>query len=201
MAKIILRNPSSVHLFKLIGSLFFLFSFVVADQAFAITTEVGTSYGRKKTTFDQNNFSDMESITGSLSFYFLEKLAFEMSYTEATGLRQEYVLGNKQLTYQKTTVVGGDLILILLDKTSPIQPYIKGGAARITRRQEIKYATLDPIIVEPEIAIVPSYGAGMKIAIASGFGIRLSYDVWKTPVGDGTTSDDTNIRAGVTFMF
>ncbi len=124
-----------------------------------------------------------------------------MSYTEATGLRQEYVLGNKQLTYQKTTVVGGDLILILLDKTSPIQPYIKGGAARITRRQEIKYATLDPIIVEPEIAIVPSYGAGMKIAIASGFGIRLSYDVWKTPVGDGTTSDDTNIRAGVTFMF
>jgi len=167
----------------------------------ALTSEVGASYGAKKTTFDRNNFSETESITGSLSFYFLEKLAIEMSYTEAIGVRQEFVLGNKQLTYQKTTVVGGDLIVILMDKTNVIQPYIKGGAARITRKQEIKYASLDPIIVEPEIAFVPSYGAGLKIAIATGFGIKLSYDVWKTPVGDGSTSDDTNIRAGLTFMF
>lgn len=173
----------------------------MTELSSAMTTEVGASYARKKTTFDQNNFSDTESITGSLSFYFMEKLAFEMSYTEATGLRQEYILGNKQLTYQKTTVIGGDLIVILMDKTSFIQPYVKGGAARITRRQEIKYASLDPIVVEPEIALVPSYGAGLKISIGNGMGIRLSYDVWKTPVGDGTTSDDTNIRAGVTFMF
>jgi opacity protein-like surface antigen len=177
----------------------FLICLILSPQAFALTTEVGVSYAQKKTTFNQDNYITTEAITGSLSLYFYERIAAEFSYTEATGLREEMVMGNKQVTYQKTGILGADLILILLDRTSVIQPYIKGGVARITRKQEIKVANLDPIKIEPEPALVPSYGAGVKIAITPTFGIKLSYDVWKTPVGDGTTTDDSQIRAGVTF--
>jgi hypothetical protein len=167
----------------------------------AITTELGVSYAQKKTTFNQDNFILTESITGSISFYFFERIATEFSYTEAVGLREELVVGNKQVTYQKTGILGADLILILLDRSYFIQPYVKGGAARITRKQEIKVANLDPIRIEPDPAIVPSYGAGVKIAITQTFGVKLSYDIWKTPVGDGTTTDDSQMRAGVTMTF
>lgn len=187
-------------MFKIASLLFFflLLFFISAPQANALTTEIGISYAQKKTTFNQDNYISTESISGSTSFYFFEKVALELSYTEATGLRQEVVMGNKQVTYQKTSVVGADLILILLDRGYFIQPYIKGGMAHISRKQEIKVANLDPIKVEPDPAVVPSYGAGVKIAITETFGVKFSYDIWKTPVGDGTTTDDSQIRAGVT---
>ncbi len=171
------------------------------SKSSAITTELGISYAQKKTTFNQDNFITTESLTGSVSFYFFERIAAEFSYTEAVGLREELVVGNKQVTYQKTGILGADLIFILLGREYFLQPYIKGGAARITRKQEIKVANLDPIKIEPDPATVPSYGAGVKIAVTPTFGIKLSYDVWKTPVGDGTTTDDSQMRAGVTMTF
>jgi hypothetical protein len=167
----------------------------------AITTELGVSYAQKKTTFNQDNSIVNESITGSMSLYFFERVATEFSYTEATGLREELVMGNKQVTFQKTGILGADLILILLGRSYFIQPYVKGGAARITRKQEVKVANLDPTRIEPNPAIVPSYGAGVKISLTQTFGVRLSYDIWKTPVGDGTTTDDSQMRAGVTMTF
>lgn len=176
-------------------------TFLCVYEAGAITTELSVSYAQKKTTFNQDNFITTESITGSVSFYFFERIATEFSYTEATGLREELVVGNKQVTYQKTGILGADLILILLERTYFIQPYVKGGVARITRKQEIKVANLDPIKIEPDPAMVPSYGAGVKIAITQTFGVKLSYDIWKTPVGDGTTTDDSQMRAGVTMTF
>ena len=180
-----------------------LFALIVFFQkpGHAITTELGVSYAQKKTTFNQDNYILTESITGSISLYFFERIATEFSYTEAIGLREELVMGNKQVTYQKTGILGADLILILIDRSYFIQPYVKGGAARITRKQEIKVANLDPTRIEPDPALVPSYGAGVKISITQTFGVRLSYDIWKTPVGDGTTTDDSQMRAGVTMTF
>lgn len=181
-----------------------IFVALFSHSSFALVTEVGAQYGRKKTSFDADNYLDSESMTGSLSFYFMEKIAFEVSYTDARGIRKEKVVSGstnlEQTVVQKTVVIGGDLIFVLADRKSFLQPYVKGGAAQITRRQEMKINNLDTVVLEPESATVPSYGAGVKIAITDTFGIKVSYDAWQTPIGAGAVTNDSQIRAGVNFM-
>jgi opacity protein-like surface antigen len=186
---------------KLVFALTILF---FSLPSLALVTEIGIQYGRKKTSFDADNYTDSESITGSLSFYFMEKLAVELSYTDANAVREEKVVSSStsltQTVVQKTTVLGADLIFVLMDRKAFLQPYIKGGMAQITRRQEMKINTLNTIVIEPETATVPSYGAGLKIAITDTFGIKLSYDAWQTPIGGGTVTNDSQIRAGISLL-
>lgn len=181
----------------LIGLLIFL----TAMPSMALYTELGVNYGRKKTTFDADNYLDSESMTGSISLYFLERLALELSYTEAVAKREEKAGTSdpKRSTTQKSTVMGADLILTFADRKALFQPYIKGGIAQIERHQSIKIEGQDAFTLTPETAAVPSYGLGIKIAVTESFGIKFSYDIWKTPIGDGNQTDDTSLRAGVTW--
>lgn len=183
-------------------ALFFLFS----ESAQALVTEVGLNYGRKRTSFDADNYFDSESITGSLSLYFMETIALELSYTSAVGVREEKLKSgttviSQQTVVQTTQVYGSDLIWVLASRKAMFQPYIKGGAAQIKRVQEVKVNSLQTYTLEPETAIVPSYGFGFKVALAQGFGVKVGYDAWQTPLGGGQVSQDASVRAGVTWMF
>jgi len=175
--------------------------FAFSSHAQAFYTELGLQYGQKKTTFDSDNYFTAESLTGSISLYFLERLALELSYTDANGVREEKANSTdpRRTTYQKSIVAGADLILMFADKKALFQPYVKGGAAQIKRRQEVKIEGQDSYIIEPADAVVPSYGVGLKIAMTETLGLKISYDVWKTPVDDGAQTDDTSIRAGITW--
>ncbi|MNJ92565.1 hypothetical protein D3C87_102380 [compost metagenome] len=181
-----------------------LLAFLITATALpslAMYTELGVSYGNRKTTFDANNFLEAESLTGSISLFFLERLALELSYTDAQSKREEKASPSdpKRLTLQKSQIYGADLILMFADRKSLLQPYIKGGLAQINRRQEVKIEGEDTFILAPESAAVPSYGLGLKIALTEGLNVKLSYDIWRTPVGDGTTTNDANLRAGITW--
>lgn len=182
---------------------FMVFFVFMADNCLAIFTELGASYGRKRTSFDSDNYFDSESITGSISFYFFEQVALETSYTDAKGIRQEKITTSQgpQTTtvIQTTQVTGADLILVLADRKARIQPYIKGGLAQINRKQEVKINTIS-YVLNPESATVPSYGAGFKIGITQNFGIKVSYDAWQTPIGGGSVTNDSQVRAGVTWV-
>lgn len=173
---------------------------VVTDSAMAFYAEFGMAYSRKKTSFDSNNYTDSESTTGSVSLYFMEKIAIEVSYTDASSVRQERISGNQYSTFQKTKVLGADLIYILADRKSTFQPYVKGGAAQLTRQQTIQVDSLDRELLEPETAVVPSYGVGFKVALTESLGIKVSYDAWKTPIGNSLSTDDSQIRAGLTWI-
>jgi hypothetical protein len=178
---------------------------IIAQDASALMTEFGVQYWRKKTSFDADNYLDSESLTGSISFYFMERLALELSYTDATAVREEKIYSGstviqQQTVVQVTNVIGADLIFVLSDRKAFLQPYIKGGAAQITRKQEVKVNNLNTYELDPEKAIVPSYGAGLKIAVTDTFGIKLSYDAWQTPIGGGTVTNDSQIRAGVSWL-
>lgn len=183
-----------------------LFATFYAQCSYALVTEVGLQYGRKKTSFDAKNSIDSESLTTSLSFYVMEKIALELSYTKARGIREEYTDTGpagatfKQTVVQDTTVLGADLIFVFGSRKNTYQPYIKGGAAQINRKQEMKFNDLDEATVEPKTSIAPSYGVGMKIAITDAIGIKISWDAWQTPVGDGTYSDDSQVRAGLNWL-
>lgn len=180
-------------------SLLFIF---LSHVCLAMNYELGVSYARKKNSFDRNNYFETESSTASISLYFTETLALELSYTDAKAKRFEKPLsGTSTEIFQKTEVLGADLILVLAERKSWIQPYIKGGAAQLKRSQTTYLeATNSTESLPIETAVVPSYGAGLKFNLAQGFSIRLSYDVWRTPVGGGTITDDSQIRAGLSWM-
>lgn len=173
-----------------------------STSAWALNYELGISYARKKNSFDKDNYFDTESTTGSLSLYFSEMIALEMSYTDAKANRYEKPPGGNSIqTYQKTEVLGADLIFVLAPKKSFIQPYVKGGAAQLKRKQVTYDSALNaPVPLDIETAIVPSYGAGIKFSIIDGLSLRLSYDVWRTPVGGGVITDDNQLRAGLSWM-
>lgn len=174
-------------------------------RAQALVTEIGIAYGEKKTSFDANNDFSTESITASISVYFAEKLALEFSYTEAAGLQhqQASALDTPRTIYQKSQIIGVDLIWIIADKTAMFQPFLKGGLAQVSRRQEIKDGTFetDDNVLAPDVAIVPNYGVGIKVALTDTFGLKATYSVWQTPIGGGATTADDAITAGVSWMF
>lgn len=176
------------------------FSFL-AQATWALTTEIGISYSRKKTSFDERNYTDSESTTGSVSLYFMERIAIELSYTDGSSIREEYISGGQYTIYQKTKVLGADLIYVLADRKAFFQPYIKGGGAQLTRQQIIKIpAALSEQRLDPEVAVVPSYGIGFKLVLTDSLGFKISYDAWRTPIGGTQTTDDSQIRAGITWV-
>lgn len=182
-------------------SLILIFSFF-SINALALTTEIGTSYSRKKQTFDASNYLESESTTASMSLYFWERIALELSYTQAYAVqKQKAGSNNAQTVYQNAVIMGSDLIFMLADRTSVFQPYIKGGAAQVTKSQKIEIDNLGSYTLDPDTAIAPSYGAGLKIMLTQQFSINVSYDVWKTPLGSGVFTDDTSMRTGVKWVF
>lgn len=180
----------------------FLFILLFSTSAWALNYELGVSYAKKRNSFDKQNYFETESTTGSMSLYFSEMVALEMSYTEGKANRFEKPpTGNSIQTYQKTTVVGADLILVLAPRKFFMQPYIKGGAAQLKRSQIVYERAINRVeALDIETAVVPSYGAGIKFSVVDGLSLRISYDVWRTPVGGGVVTDDSQLRAGLSWM-
>lgn len=173
----------------------------MTQVSWAFLTEVGVSYGRKKTTFDEFNYIDSETSTGSISFFFAERLATEFSYTKAVGIRVEKAstTDSRRTIVQKTEVTGLDLILMLSDRKAFVQPYIKAGVAQLVRKQSIDIEGYGVQELTPETAYAPSYGLGIKIGISASMNIKLSYDIWQTPIGGNLKTDDSSLRAGLSW--
>jgi outer membrane protein W len=166
-------------------------------------TELGFTYGRKKTTFDSANNFDSEYLTGSVSLYFAERIALELSYTDATSLQNQRASSadTPRTVYQKTQIIGGDLIYVFADRKALLQPFVKAGVANISRRQEIKDGGFNTSPLDPDEALAPSYGFGVKVALTDNFGVKASYSVWQTPIGGDSKTNDDAVTAGVTWMF
>lgn len=185
-----------------------LFLLLLSLKSFAFLTEFSVSYAQKKTYFNNLNYNNTESTTGSVSFYFMEKLAVELSYTDASILREETVFNGtgfqQQTSLQKMAVYDSSLILMLADKKAVFQPYIKGGVAQIKKTLSTKNASVFVYDSDPINSTSPSYGAGLKISLSESFGIKLSYEAWRTESkdsnGNKSNVEDSSIRAGITWM-
>lgn len=177
-------------------------------NAHALLTELSISYAQKKTYFNTDNYTNTESSTGSVSFYFMERLAIELSYTDASILREETIYNGsgfqQQTSLQKVIVYGSDFIFMLTDKKSMLQPYLKAGVSQIKKTLTTKNADVFIYETDPINSTSPSYGAGLKISITDTFGIKLSYDAWRTESkdsnGNKSTIEDSSIRAGLTWL-
>jgi hypothetical protein len=175
------------------------------STGFAINTELGINYNYKKSAFDVDNNTEQQSATGSLSLYFWERVALELSYTNGLYVKKErqpaFVNSFLRTTTQYTNVYGADLIFVLSDRKAIFQPFIKGGGAYV----KVKQVVVDTNNGNPwEIlysGLSPSYGVGFKVFLTEAFALRTSYDAIETPVNNDTKVSDITGRVGVSWMF
>lgn len=183
---------------------FFICCLFSSFAAQALDTEFGTSYTYKKSTFDDDNNTEQQSATGTVSFYFAEKIALELSYTSGLYVKKEkqpnFAGAFLRTTTQFTDVYGTDLIYILADRKATFQPFIKGGVAYVRVKQVVQDDNNNPweiLYSGPS----PSYGVGFKLFITQAFAFRTSYDVIQTPVNNETKINDISGRVGISWMF
>ncbi len=168
----------------------------VSLQSFALVTEIGVSYGYQKKTFNENNYDQNESKAANLSFYFLERMALELSYTDSFSESQESDTTNRVIQ-QSSKATGADLIYVFADKNALFQPYIKAGTAYIQKKKQIRYINASTIDIPTKDGFAPSYGVGLRIKLSERFSAKMGYDVWRSPQDNGSTTDDTSLKIGM----
>jgi opacity protein-like surface antigen len=185
--------------------IFFILSFVFTSSVFALTTEIGVAYSYSKKTFNEKNYYQSDSKSASLSLYLFEKIALEMSYADQFYESQESDTSSTRVVQQSTRITGADITYVMSipmmfgKAASVIQPYIKGGAAYIAKKKQIKYVNVDVIDIPTKDGFAPSYGCGLKFKLTEKFSVKVGYDVWRTPLDDGTITDDTSFKAGISW--
>jgi opacity protein-like surface antigen len=179
---------------------FLILSFILfSTQSFAMMTELGLSYSYQKKNFNSTNYYQTETKTASLSLYLFEKIALELSYTDSFYENQEKDANTSRVLQQTSNISGADLIFILTDQQSLFQPYLKGGVAYIHKKAIIKYENADAFHVPTKDGVAPSYGLGLKYKLTESLSIKIGYDVWQTPMDDGTKTDDTAFKSGLSW--
>ncbi len=174
-----------------------IFIFCYSPLSYALVTEIGVNYGYQKKTFNANNYYQSESKTATLSLYFWERVALEFGYTDSFYESQESDATSTRVIQQSSKATGVDLIYVFADKTAMVQPYIKGGTSYIAKKKQVRYVNADTIDIPTKDGMAPSYGLGVKIKFSERFSFKLGYDVWKTPLDDGDSADDSSFKAGI----
>lgn len=191
-------------------SSFFLFlSFVIGSlQAQALYTELGVNYAYKKSSMDAINNTEQQSTTGSVSLYFWDRVAIELSYTNSLYVKKEQnsaaATTSVRTTSQISDIYGCDLIYVFADKKASFQPYIKGGAAYIVKTQKTQIDNQPPWNIATPAGtpyIAPSYGIGLKFFLTDAIALRTGFDVMRTPIDPTNYVEDTNGRLGLSWIF
>lgn len=176
----------------------------ITSFAQAMNVELGVNYNYKKSTFDTTNNTEQQSSTGSVSLYFWEKVALELSYTNGLYVRKEkqpnFAGAFLRTTTQYSDIYGMDLIYVLSDKQAAFQPFIKGGGAYVKIKQVVQDDNNNPWEITYS-GMSPSYGVGFKFFITQAFAFRASYDAIETPVNDNVKVTEISGRVGVSWMF
>ena len=169
----------------------------------------------RRTSIDENNFSESTSYTGSVSYYFWERSAFELSYTSGIGTLSSKANGVTELAQKQIaqfSMTSLDLVLSLAGKDDPFQPYIKFGGGYVDKKIFKENELEGRQIIQTQSGIVPSAGAGLKIGLTQSLSLKLGIDAWTTPLDDtSVNSDGTGEkrkiqidyagRAGLSWMF
>ncbi len=168
-------------------------------HSYSLMTEIGASYSYSKKTFNSTNYYQQDSKSLSASLYFLEKFALEFSYTDQFYESQEADTNSTRTVQQSSKIYGTDLIFVLTDQRNSFQPYIKAGGAYIIKKKQIKYVNVDVIDITTKDGLAPSYGVGLKYKITEKFSVKIGYDIWSTPLDDGSKTDDASFKAGISW--
>lgn len=185
------------------------FIFLLLALTFATTPsaagvmELSTSYGLRNSRIDDDNYTKSTSWTGSFAWYFFDLSAIELSYTSGVTEQSLKATNEERLRYvQEFQMYGADLVLTFAGRDSFLQPFIRGGAARLKKKLfRIESDGTQTLFGEPIENTVPSYGAGIKINLTKSFSLKGSYDRWRSGSNNDKEIWDDAIKAGISWYF
>lgn len=183
------------------------FSFPV----YAGFVEIGASVNYRRNSIDENNYSETTSYTGSVSYYFWERSALEMSYTSGLGklsTKADGVDSIQRIQIAQFSMTSADIVLSLAGREDPFQPYFKFGAGYVDKNIFLEDELTGRVLIKTQSGVVPSAGVGLKILLTKSLSIKLGLDAWTSPPDDTNSdgSDRKNTidyagRAGLSWMF
>ncbi len=177
---------------------------LVSNPVFAGFFELSASGSYVKHTVDEINYEESKDATASVSYYFWQQSAIELSYTSALKITNVGVLGNTA-TYtniqSESRLIGADFVLSFADKSAPFRPYIKLGAVHIHKKIIEQNGGFEAFEHPYSDGVAPSVGIGLKISLTETLSIKLGAESWTTPLSQDKVTYDYAGRAGLSWLF
>lgn len=185
---------------------FFILLLSLTSVAHAGFYEVSATGNYRKSFLDKENFQESLSYTGSISYYFWEMSALELSYTlgRQIAVLKTSTLDPKTVLTTDFEMFGLDLVFTLASKEDAFLPYIKLGGAHLEKSmtREREFPTGTSVEHPPGVnGWVPSLGVGFKIRMTQTLSIKIGADAWSSPLDKDPVIWDYAGRAGLSWMF
>ncbi|MBN8539660.1 MAG: outer membrane beta-barrel protein [Deltaproteobacteria bacterium] len=186
----------------------FVFLSLGPSKAKANFIEVGASGSYKRSNIGENAYDESQSLTGSLSYYFDESSAIELSYTDGKNRR---MIGENQADGQLTNMtykmMGLDFVLTIGPREATLRPYVKVGAVYILEKRITSQTWLNNVVfpgtpIEDPPALVPSAGIGFKLTLTKEWSLKVGAEAWTSrPLSQTPVTIDYSGRVGLTWLF
>ncbi len=164
--------------------------------------ELGSSANYRRSTINSENYQESTSYTGSISYYFMESSALELSYTSGYS---KIVVTPGDITTQYVTetnfsLIGLDLVFSVGEREDVFQPYLKLGGAYIQKKIYRQLNGFSKDKIGEQSGTVPSAGLGFKLKISKTFSIKIGVDAWTSPLDEDPVTVDYAGRAGISWF-
>lgn len=181
----------------------FLYLFFAPYLASAGIIEIGASANYRMSRYNDSNYVQSLTYTGSFSYYFWEMCAWELNYT--TGLSTQVTKGSatdKQTKIQDNIDLASlDLVLSFAGRQDPFRPYVKLGGGYLVKERFRQIDEDAKEKISKQQGTVPSGGAGFAVNLTKEFGFKVGIDAWTSPLNEKPVVVDYAGRAGVTWTF
>lgn len=180
-----------------------------SSVSYAGIIEIGASGSYRKSNIDSDAYDESRSMTGSLSYYFNDASAIELSYTYGQNKRA-IAEGevNGHVTTMHYSTVGLDFVYTFGPRGAFFRPYVKAGANYIVQKRLVDQYRgpdgnlFDAWVAEDEPGLVPSGGAGFRLALTQSLSLKVGVDAWTSrPTNRESAAIDYAARAGLSIMF
>ncbi len=166
--------------------------------------ELGASANYRTSRYNDDNYVQSLTYTGSFSYYFWEMCAWELNYT--TGTSKQVTKGARELD-PKTTVEDNiglasmDLVLSFAGRGDPFRPYIKLGAGYLIKERFRQNNQDQKEKISEQRGTVPSGGFGFSLSLTKEFSLKIGLDAWTSPLSEEPVVVDYAGRAGISWLF
>lgn len=158
-------------------------------------TSAGFSYN--KTTYGDDSFSWSRRYTASIAYYFTEISSIELAYQDAFSRNQ--IAGLEDTSFHDK-VYSVNWVQHLTGRDSVLQPYFKLGIGQLNRDASGTYST-GGSPPKSEDSVTAILGAGLKIYLTKGFGLRGEATTYLTGAKLSTWRDNISATAGISVYF
>ncbi len=189
----------------------FLLTSIVSSDASAGVWEIGASGSYRRQNIDVDAVDEAQSLTGSLSYYFNEASALELSYTDGKSRREiESTSGGNTIVHRTTVnyqAIGLDFIYTIGTREAQVRPYIKAGLQYMLTKEYIDQFIQNGNPYQStgsneNDSLVPTVGAGVRIGLTEALSLKAGIDAWSSRALNKKPFDvDYAARVGLGWMF